>query len=369
MVAVALAVLFIFSGCSVLNTNHLGTQSRELALHPALAPPPSEVVTPIVDADGRFMPDHTPPASSPPSELAKVSLPKYRLAPPDVLVLQGVRLVPKDPYYIQTNDFLQIIVANSLPDQPIAGPFQVSSGGMVNLGGIYDSVRVAGLTIDEAQAAIARHLSRIIGQPAVSVSLLQPTGLQQVFGEHLISLDGTINLGIYGTVYVTGMTVEEARAAIERKLSEYLDEPKVSVDVLVYNSKYYYIITQGAGFGDNMARLPITGNETVLDAIAQIGGLSQASSKRIWISRPAPKDVACDQILPVDWDAITHGASTATNYQLMPGDRIFVAEDPFLAANSFVNKIINPVERIFGFTLLGSQTIQFLQRFPQGFGF
>jgi polysaccharide export outer membrane protein len=365
--ALTAMAMIAFCGCSILDTEPLGTQSADLSQHPALSPQPGE--TSAISEEGRFMPEHTPPASSPPSELAKVSLPKYRVSPPDVLLLQGVRLVPKDPYYIQTNDYLQIIVANSLPDQPIAGPFQVSSGGMVSLGGVYDSVKVSGLTIDEAQAAIAKHLSRIIAQPQVSVSLLQPTGMQQIFGEHLIGPDGTINLGIYGTVYVAGMTVEEVRAAIEKQLSQYLDEPKVSVDVLIYNSNYYYIFTQGAGFGDNMVRIPITGNETVLDAIAQIGGTSQASGKRIWISRPAPKDMACDQILPVDWDAITHGGSTATNYQLMPGDRVFIAQDPFLAANSFVNKVINPVERLLGFTLLGSQTIQFLQRFPQGFGF
>jgi hypothetical protein len=139
--------------------------------------------------------------------------------------------------------------------------------------------------------------------------------------------------------------------------------------VLIYNSKFYYIVTEGAGFGDQMVRIPVTGNETVLDAMAQIGGLQQVSSKRIWIARPAPKDSACDQILPVDWQAITRGASTATNYQLMPGDRIFVAEDRVLAINNMVSKVINPVERMFGFTLLGSQTIQFLQRFPRGLTF
>ena len=93
------------------------------------------------------------------------------------------------------------------------------------------------------------------------------------------------------------------------------------------------------------------------------------SSKRIWISRPAPKDTACDQILPVDWQAITRGASTATNYQLLPGDRIFIAEDRLLALNALITKVINPVERVFGFTLLSSQTIQFLQRFPRGLTF
>ena len=62
------------------------------------------------------------------------------------------------------------------------------------------------------------------------------------------------------------------------------------MDVVAYNSKVYYIITQGAGLGDSVRRLPVTGNETVLDAISQIGGLSQVSSKNIWIARPSASD-------------------------------------------------------------------------------
>jgi len=93
--------------------------------------------------------------------------------------------------------------------------------------------------------------------------------------------------------------------------------PQVVVDVFAYNSKKYYVVTQGAGFGDNVAEAPITGNETVLDAIARVGGISQVSSTKIWIARPAPNGVGCEQILPINWEDITRGASTATNYQLM----------------------------------------------------
>ena len=71
------------------------------------------------------------------------------------------------------------------------------------------------MTLDEAQEAIARHLARLIGQPQVSVSLLQASGVQQIAGEHLIGPDGHLNLGIYGSVYVSGLTVDEARLAIE----------------------------------------------------------------------------------------------------------------------------------------------------------
>ncbi len=358
----AIATWVTASGCTSLSTPNLGTVPVELGQHPELQP---IMEGPTVDENGNLV-DPMPSEASPPSELAKVSLPRYRVAPPDILVIQAIRLIPKNPYFIQTGDFLEIIVPNALIEEPISRTFQVDSGGRVNLGPSYDSVKIVGMTIDEAQEAIARHLSRLIGQPQVSVSLLQASGVQQIAGEHLIGPDGHLNLGIYGSVYVSGLTVDEARLAIETKLAEYLDQPKVSVDVLIYNSKFYYIVTEGAGFGDNVVRLPVTGNETVLDAVAQVGGLQQISSKRIWISRPAPKESGIDQILPVDWNAITRGASTGTNYQILPGDRIFVAQDRLIAVNSLVTKVLNPVERMFGFTLLGAQTIQFLQRFPRG---
>jgi polysaccharide export outer membrane protein len=137
--------------------------------------------------------------------------------------------------------------------------------------------------------------------------------------------------------------------------------------VFSYNSKVYYVVTEGAGFGDNVARFPVTGNETVLDAISQINGLSRLSSKDIWIARPAPSGVGCDQVLPVDIAAIMKGGSTATNYQLLPGDRVFIAQDSMVAFDSLIGKITAPFERIFGFALLGSSTVQQFNRFPFGF--
>ena len=199
------------------------------------------------------------------------------------------------------------------------------------------------------------------------MSLAQVAGQQQIAGEHLVGPDGYVNLGTYGSIYINAMTLEEARAAIESHLSQHLQDPKISLDVFAYNSKVFYVIAEGAGYGDGVVRLPITGNETVLDALSHIGGLQQNSNKkRIWIARPAPSGVGCEQILPVDWVAITKGGSTATNYQILPGDRVYIAEDRFIKLNSTINKLIAPFERMLGFTLLSGQTIQILQRFPEG---
>jgi protein involved in polysaccharide export with SLBB domain len=306
------------------------------------------------------------PHSTVPRELDKVSLPPYVIEPPDILMINAIKIVPKPPHRIEPFDGLLIRVANAFADQPIADAFVVDPEGKVDLGPSYGRVSVVGLTTDEVQAAIRRHLSTVIEDPIVSVSLAFSSGAQQIVGEHLVGPDGHVNLGTYGSVYVAGLTIAEAREAIETQLADFLDDPEVVVDVFAYNSKRYYVITQGAGLGDNVAEAPITGNETVLDAIARIGGISQVSSTNIWIARPAPNGVGCEQILPIDWDGISRGASTATNYQLMPGDRLYIAEDPYFRFDSLVAKYTRPFERLFGFVSLGTGMANRIRRFGLG---
>ena len=185
---------------------------------------------------------------------------------------------------------------------------------------------------------------------------------QPIRGQHLVRPDGTIGMGIYGSVYVAGMTLEQAQAAIVAQVStrvQRLDARDLYVDVLAYNSKVYYVITDGGGYGEQVLRFPITGNETVLDAISQIAGLpAVASKKQIWLARPVPGDCHQHQILPVNWLAITQGAVTATNYQILPGDRVYVMADRWITFDSRVAKVLSPFTRMLGFTLLGAETVQ-----------
>jgi polysaccharide export outer membrane protein len=181
-------------------------------------------------------------------------------------------------------------------------------------------------TLDEAKALIEAHLKKLgFEKPVVELVVSQTRGVQLVRGQHLVRPDGTVSLGTYGNVNVSGLTLSAAKSVIEAELSKQLQKPEVVVDVLAYNSKVYYIIFDQGGAGQRVTRLPITGNETVLDAIANINGLTQVSSKRIWIARPAP-ELGQMQILPVDWVGMSQHGHTNTNYQVMPGDRIYVTE-------------------------------------------
>jgi polysaccharide export outer membrane protein len=300
-----------------------------------------------------------------PTEKQMVSLPPHKVAPPDILVINAIRLIPRPPYRIEPLESLLIFVpeTDTLPKQPIAGPYTVTLEGFVNLGFGYGSVNVGGMTPDDAQRAVRRHLANILkNNPQVNLSLAQFRGMEQIRGEHLVRPDGTINLGTYGSVYVAGLSMGQVKCAIETHLAAYLVNPQISVDVFAYNSRMYYVIVDGGGFGQQVIRLPHTGNETVMDAIANIQGLAPVSSThRIHLARPSPVHLGCNQVLPVDWRAITEGGSTATNYQVFPGDRIYVGPNKLIAFDNYLAQILAPIERVLGITLLAANTRSALQ--------
>ncbi len=296
-----------------------------------------------------------PPRPILPHELVKSTLPSYVIEPPDVLFLDAIRIIPKPPYHIEPLDVLLIQVAETLPNQPIAGRFPVSPDGTVNLGYSYGTVRVASMTLEAAAQNIQTHLRRTLNNPQVAVALAQFRGVQQTRGDHLVQMDGTISLGSYGCVQVTGLTLAQAKRVVEKHLSNWLLDPEVSLRVACFKSKVYYVIIDGGWYGQQVFRLPITGNETVLDAISMINGLPPMSSTRkIWVARPTPATSCCYEILPVNWQVITQAGDTATNYQLFPGDRVYVKANCLVHYNHRPTQFLMPINNGLGTTLLGA---------------
>jgi polysaccharide export outer membrane protein len=280
------------------------------------------------------------------------------IEPPDILLIDAVSIVPRPPFKIQPGDSLLVQLADVLPGEPVSGVFSVEPEGTINLGPSYGSYQVAGLTLAQARVALERQLRQTYKDARATLSLSQSRAVQQIRGEHLVRPDGTVGLGVYGSVPVRGLTLDMAKAAIEAHLGQFLLNPQVSVDVLGYNSKVYYVITDGGGYGEQVYRIPVTGNETVLDALGQIYGLPVVASKhRIWIARPTEGCAGGEQVLTVDWIALTRCGRADTNYQILPGDRIYVQAQPIITVDTYLARLLAPVERLFGVVLLGSETI------------
>ena len=141
-------------------------------------------------------------------------------------------------------------------------------------------------------------------------------------GQHLVRPDGTVGLGSLGSVSVNGLTPDEAREAVARHLKTRLDgfdAAKLTLDVLAYNSKFYYVIFDNGG-REQVVRLPLTGDETVLDALAASkASLAGIGRRDVSLERRAG---AKSQLLPVDIGAILLNGETTTNYLLQAGDRL-----------------------------------------------
>ena len=259
-----------------------------------------------------------PPEGAVPRELIKVTLPPYVIEAPDNLIIQVVQRA-------------------QVPQRDAAGNELKDKDGKT-------------LTQDGTR----------------------PLPVQDVSGSFLVRLDGTVGLGFWGSVTLSGLTLDQASDAIRQHLlrSDALRKSEVRaesliviVDVLAYNSKRYYVITDGGGYGEQVYPFPVTGSETVIDAIANINGLPAVASRRnIWVARRCPHPNQPWQILPVDWVGITQHGLTETNYQIMPGDRIYVKAQRIITIDTAMARLFSPIERVFGITLLGSSTVNQISR-------
>jgi protein involved in polysaccharide export with SLBB domain len=139
--------------------------------------------------------------------------------------------------------------------------------------------------------------------------------------------DGTIDLGLYGRPLVAGATLAEVekivRDAINAKEKKTLP---ITVRLLSRPGEVFYVLGEVNAPG----AFPVTGNDTVLSAITLAGGPTRkASRENVVLSRPTVPD-GCRIVYPVCYTNIVQLGDTTTNYQLRPGDRIFVASKGML---------------------------------------
>ena len=106
-----------------------------------------------------------------PRELRKTVLPSYVIEPPDVLLIEAIHAVPKQPYRLQPFDTVAIQVGGTPAEAPISGMVPIGADGTVNLGPHYGAVFLSGKTVGEAKEIIAKHLAATLVNAEVSISL------------------------------------------------------------------------------------------------------------------------------------------------------------------------------------------------------
>jgi hypothetical protein len=72
---------------------------------------------------------------------------------------------------IRPDHVLQIDALGTYIESPIRGAYLVDPDGRVNLGAAYGKVKVSGMTADEAEAAVVAQLRKMLSRPQVAISI------------------------------------------------------------------------------------------------------------------------------------------------------------------------------------------------------
>jgi polysaccharide export outer membrane protein len=131
--------------------------------------------------------------------------------------------------------------------------------------------------------------------------------------------DGKISLPLVGEVQAAGRTPLSLEQDIAGRLKSYIADAEVTVMVQQINSQKYNIL----GLVTKPGSYPLTGSQTVLDAIAIAGGFRDfAKQKSIYVLRQNPDGT--QSRLPFNYKNVVKGQDSAQNVRLQPRDTIVV---------------------------------------------
>lgn len=130
--------------------------------------------------------------------------------------------------------------------------------------------------------------------------------------------DGRIHFPLIGDFTAAGRTVGQLKDEMKEKISTYVPDPELLVDVKQINSMLVYVI----GRVNAPGRFVLNANVNVLQALSIAGGLNPyAKRNKIKIFRDEGNST---KILNFRYDVVTDGDSLEENVRLKRGDVIVV---------------------------------------------
>jgi polysaccharide export outer membrane protein len=128
--------------------------------------------------------------------------------------------------------------------------------------------------------------------------------------------DGMLSMPLIGEVKADDLTVAQLTEKLKMRLSEFLKDPVIDIQVAKINSKRYFVY----GGVTKPGEFPLVGKTTVMDALSMVGDFKDfANRKKIRIQRGS-------QTLNFNYNDVSRGKHMEQNVVLQNGDRIFVPD-------------------------------------------
>jgi polysaccharide export outer membrane protein len=158
-------------------------------------------------------------------------------------------------------------------------------------------------------------------------------------GDFPINQEGKIQFRFIGDVDVQGLTKKEVEAKISKLISGYVVNPEVTVTILEYRSKFYFVIGEVAHPGKIYMRSETT---TVRDAIVESGLPTIAAAMRK-CTLITPDKNGKPRKKSVDVYAILYGGNLKKNLEMRSGDVLYVPSTVMAKVFRTIAPITQPV--------------------------
>jgi polysaccharide export outer membrane protein len=161
--------------------------------------------------------------------------------------------------------------------------------------------------------------------------------------------DGRISFDLIGDLAVQGKTVDEVRREVTARMAEFIVHPDVIVILSQSNSRKYFM------FGEirRPGSYPLIGHVSALQALASAGGPTRFSNlDEARLVRPTEGQ---SLTYSVDFEEITKRGDATTDYELQPGDIVYVPPNIFARIGYALGVVLFPFQQIVG---LGSRVVR-----------
>ena len=149
-------------------------------------------------------------------------------------------------------------------------------------------------------------------------------------GKFTVDADGSMTFPLIGRVKAAGLTLRALEDALRTQLADgYLKNPQVAVGIDEYKSQRVFVMGEVRGPG----AYQLTGDMTIIEALAKAGGVSQNAAEEILIVRAPPGASAAGPSMPTDKEATVlkvnvrelQAGALSQNVALHDGDTIVVS--------------------------------------------
>lgn len=222
-------------------------------------------------------------------------------------------------------------------------------------------------TVDKA-APISQPTQYVLG-PGDLISL-HVQDLEDV-SEKPVRIDpsGSIDLPLIGRITAGGLSVEELRESLTKKLVKFIEAPQVAINVVEYHSQPISVLGAVNSPGVQQLQSP----KRLLDVISVAGGLKPEAGSRLTITRqirwgvlPLPHAHTDESgqfsIAEVPLDTLTKSVRPTDNIFLLPNDTVAVPKAEIIY-------VLGQVKRSGGFPLDTRDSISIIKALALAQGF